>query len=76
MQYRSRTDRVAFAVHAYVVAEGYKLEAVSDAAEQASSAGKARVISPVQNVRFDENSRVNSNVVLQSLCKAMLTPAI
>lgn len=38
---RSRGDRVAFAVHTYLVAEGYKLEAVGNAADQASSAGQA-----------------------------------
>ena len=38
---RSRNDRVAFAAHAFMIAEGYKLEAVGDDAEKASSAGTA-----------------------------------
>lgn len=36
---RSKSDRVAFAVHAFMTAEGFKLEAVGDDAEKASSAG-------------------------------------
>lgn len=57
--YRSRADRVAFAVHAYIVAEGYKLESVGDTAEEASSAGKALMISPVCTASFDLPSSVN-----------------
>ena len=38
---RSKSDRVAFAVHAFMIAEGFKLEAVGEDAEKASSAGVA-----------------------------------
>lgn len=38
---RSKSDRVAFAVHTFMTAEGFKLEAVGDDAEKASSAGVA-----------------------------------
>lgn len=37
-KFRSKSDRVAFAVHAFMTAEGFKLEAVGDDAEKASSA--------------------------------------
>ena len=36
---RSKSDRLAFAVHTNMIAEGFKLEAVGEHAERASSAG-------------------------------------
>ena len=38
---RSSSDRVAFAAHAFMIVQGFKLEAVGDDAEKASSAGTA-----------------------------------
>ncbi|KAL0020495.1 hypothetical protein WJX77_011207 [Trebouxia sp. C0004] len=40
--FRTRNDRVAFAVHAFMVANGFKLEAVGDNADKASSAESIR----------------------------------
>lgn len=37
-KFRSRSDRLAFAAHAFMIAQGFKLEAVGDDAEKASSA--------------------------------------
>ncbi|KAA6425319.1 MAG: hypothetical protein FRX49_04812 [Trebouxia sp. A1-2] len=40
--FRTRNDRVAFAVHAFMVANGFKLEAVGENADKASSAESIR----------------------------------